>query len=129
MLRNITGCAGRQIRGIDAAHHFQIFFESLYFFNFKTYMVESRSAVFRLVIVFDFPRREHQRYLAVREVEIWILQSLFFFLKLKNVDIESGHSFRVDGTNCYMLDVSVLLSLPLAPNASDVLLTRLRQIK
>ena len=92
-------------------------------------MVETRSAVFRFVIVFDFPGREHQRYLAVREVKIWILQSLFFLFKLKNIDIESGHSFRVDGTDCIMRDVSVLLSLPLAPNASNVLLTRLRQVK
>jgi hypothetical protein len=129
VLRNITGCAGRQIRRIDAAHDFQIFFESLHFFNFKTDMVETRSTVFRFVIVFDFPGREHQRYLAVREVKIWILQSLFFLFELEDIDIEASQSFGVNGTDCHMLDVSVLLPLPLAPNASNVLLTRLRQVK
>jgi hypothetical protein len=114
---------------IHADHCFEIFFKTFHALDLKTYVIEAWTSVFRLGIVFNFPRSENQSHFTVGKIEVWIFQSFFFFFKLEYVRIESRHRLRVDATNCYVLDIAILLARRFAPNASKILRSRLRQVE
>ena len=75
--------------------------------------------MFRVLVVFAVPWRQHQRDLAVGEIIVGILEGFFFFLEFKDFGIELRQMRRLHGADGDMFDGAVPFPTVFFPNAAQ----------